>query len=125
MGGEGVKKFRPSKITAYFPPHQHHTIYERPLRRHHKDIKRACKIILGRHYISYSNAIDVCNLQTLSARRQAHCLSFANSLSKSERTSKLLPRTRKDVSGRRLRNSDDLTQLPAHTQRFARSPVPY
>ena len=60
--------------------------------------KRACKIILGRHYISYSNAIDVCNLQTLSARREAHCLSFANSLAKSERTSKLLPRTRKDVS---------------------------
>ena len=87
--------------------------------------KRSCKIIMGHNYVSYLHALDVFNLQSLSARREQHCLSFAKSLSKSKRTSNLLPPARKDATVRRLRNADDLTQLITHTQRFARSPIPY
>ena len=87
--------------------------------------RRACRIILGLNYISYDNALSVCNLEALSARREAHCLKFARSLSKSKRTCTLLPPSRKEVHGRQLRNDNDLSLLPVRTQRFTRSPNPY
>lgn len=87
--------------------------------------RRACRITLGLNYISYKHALNFCNLVTLSCRREAHCLKFASSLCRSERTSKLIPPTRFEVHGRQLRNSSDITQLSWHTKRFATSPVPY
>ena len=53
--------------------------------------KRALRIILGTDYISYANALDVCDVDRLSARREQHSLKFAQSLPKCSRTSKLLP----------------------------------
>ena len=42
--------------------------------------KRALRIILGTDYISYANALDVCDVDRLSARREQHSLKFAQSL---------------------------------------------
>ncbi|XP_072037647.1 uncharacterized protein [Amphiura filiformis] len=39
--------------------------------------KRALRIILGSNYVSYDNALVVCNLDKLSDRREQHCLKFA------------------------------------------------
>ena len=53
--------------------------------------RRACKIMLGFEYVSYVNALEICDLDLLSARREIHCLNFARSLLKSERTKMLTP----------------------------------
>ena len=53
--------------------------------------RRAFRIILGFEYTSYENALHACKLETLSSRREEHCLKFACSLSKSARTCNLLP----------------------------------
>ena len=53
--------------------------------------RRACKIMLGFEYVSYVNALEICDLDLLSARRETHCLNFARFLLKSERTKMLIP----------------------------------
>ena len=87
--------------------------------------KRACRIILGRNYTSYEKALEKCKLNTLSGRREEHCLRFAEGLSKSTRTSSLVPPTRGECHSRLLRNNRMVTQLPARTNRFQNSPVPF
>ena len=87
--------------------------------------KRALRIILGTDYISYANALDVCDVDRLSARREQHSLKFAQSLPKCSRTSKLLPPCRGEIHGRQLRNNAKLTQPRARTNRYACSPIPY
>ena len=87
--------------------------------------KRALRIILGTDYISYANALDVCDVDRLSARREQHSLKFAQSLPKCSRTGKLLPPCRGEIHGRQLRNNAKLTQPRARTNRYACSPIPY
>ena len=53
--------------------------------------RRACKIMLGFECVSYVNALEICDMVLLSARRETHCLNFARSLLKSERTKMLIP----------------------------------
>ena len=74
--------------------------------------KRALRIILGTDYISYANALDVCDVDRLSARREQHSL-------------KLFPPCRGEIHGRQLRNNAKLTQPRARTNRYACSPIPY
>ena len=71
--------------------------------------KRALRIILGTDYISYANALDVCDVDRLSAQREQHSLKFAQSLPKCSRTSKLLPPCRGEIHGRQLRINAKLT----------------
>ena len=87
--------------------------------------KRALRIILGTDYISYANALDVCDVDRLSARREQRSLKFAQSLPKCSRTSKLLPPCRGEIHGRQLRNNAKLTQPRARTNRYACSSIPY
>ena len=87
--------------------------------------KRALRIILGIDYISYANALDVCDVDHLSARKEQHSLNFAQSLPKCSRTSKLLPPCRGEIHGRQLRNNAKLTQPRARTNRYACSPIPH
>ena len=87
--------------------------------------ERALRIILGTDYISYANALDVCDVDRLSARREQHSLKFAQSLPQCSRTSKLLPPCRGEIHGRQLRNNAKLTQPRARTNRYACSPIPY
>ena len=87
--------------------------------------KRALRIILGTDYISYANALDVRDVDRLSARREQHSLKFGQSLPKCSRTSKLLPPCRGEIHGRQLRNNAKLTQPRACTNRYACSPIPY
>ncbi|KAI8497842.1 hypothetical protein Bbelb_244940 [Branchiostoma belcheri] len=42
--------------------------------------KRACRIMLGRHYTTYMDALQTLNLQTLSDRRHDLCLNFATKI---------------------------------------------
>ena len=87
--------------------------------------RRACRIVLGRNFTSYSDALSNCDLDSLYDRRVEHYLRFAEGLSKSSRTNELLPPVQRDVHGRNLRNADKLTQLFARTSQFQNSPIPY
>ena len=79
--------------------------------------KRALRIILGTDYISYTNALDVFDVDRLSARREQHSLKFARSLPQCSWTSKLLPPCRGETHGRQLRNNTrKLTQPRARTK---------
>jgi hypothetical protein len=53
--------------------------------------RRALRIILGSNFVSYDNALDVCNFDYLSARREQHSLKFAQSLAECSRTKKVAP----------------------------------
>ena len=46
--------------------------------------KRARRIIVGKDYTTYHEALELCNLQDLHGRREQLCLSFFNSLLESE-----------------------------------------
>ena len=87
--------------------------------------KRACKIILGKNYNSYTNAIETCELDTPSDRRKIHSRKFAQTLPNCKRTSSLIPPTKRSVHGRDLRNSNSVTLLPCRTERFRKSPILY
>ena len=87
--------------------------------------RRACKTILGHQYNSYSEALSKCNLTSLGVRRKDRCLKFAKGLNDNIRTNQLLPPTRLQSHGRTLRNSHHISQLPAKTERFKSSPIPY
>ena len=61
--------------------------------------KRACKIILGRNY-NYTDAIETCELNTLSDRRKIQSRKFAQTLPNRQLTSNLIPPTMLSVRGR-------------------------
>ncbi len=87
--------------------------------------RRACRTILGRQYLSYDDALELCNFDTLSDRREDHCRRFAEGLSQINRTSGLIPPTRGECHGRALRNSKKFLTPRARTERFKNSPVPF
>ena len=89
--------------------------------------RRACRIIMGCEFISYSDALQKCDLVTLSCRRRNYCQLFAERLSKSTCicTADLLPPTRQDTHSRNLRNSHHISQLRIKTSRYKNSPIPF
>ena len=87
--------------------------------------KRASRNILGLDYVSYANALDVCDVDRSSAWREQHSLKFAQSLPQCSRTSKLFPPCRGEIHGMQLRNNTKLTQPRARTNRYACSSIPY
>jgi hypothetical protein len=87
--------------------------------------RRACRIVLGRNFTSYLDALCDCDLESLHGRRVDHCLRFAEGLSNSSRTNDLLPPARGVAHGRNLRNAHKLSQLFARTSRFQNSPIPF
>ena len=87
--------------------------------------KRACKIILGKEYNSYNDALSQCDIETLSERRQNHSLKFAKSLSTCAQTESLIPPTRFQCHGKNLRSANSTSQLYCRTERFKNSPIPH
>ena len=85
--------------------------------------KRACRIALGPDYRHYSDALQVCKLDTLQCRRNQLCVTFAKSLSNSK-LQRLLPEIRSST-GYELRNSTHLSNFKCKTSRFKTSSMPY
>ena len=80
--------------------------------------RRACRTILGHHFTSYIEPVNVYNMQSLEDRRKHHCRFY--------RTSHLLPPSRFECHGIKDQgNSANLSQFPAKTKHFKNSPVPY
>ena len=83
--------------------------------------KRAFRIILGRYYISYSNALSMTKLQTLHARREELCLKFALKALKSDQSDWF----KLNASTRNTRKSRICIEPKSKTERYRKSPVPY
>ena len=76
---------------------------------------RACRIVLGHNFLSYTKAISDCEIESLATRREDHCLKFAEGLAGIERTKDLLPPTRLESHSRNLRNAHKISQLRFRT----------
>ena len=87
--------------------------------------KRACRIIVGKDYTTYHEALELCKLQDLNGRREQLCLSFFNSLLEFECFNSWVPPRRGTIHGRVLRNSNKPAPLKFRTVRYQQSPLLY
>lgn len=87
--------------------------------------KRACKIIMGKQYTTYDEALGVCDLYPLITRREQLCLNFFKSLMKSDKFSGWVPPTRGSVHKRNLRGANKLSTQKCNTTRCKNSPMVY
>ncbi|KAI8499161.1 hypothetical protein Bbelb_229250 [Branchiostoma belcheri] len=87
--------------------------------------RRATKIILGKNFTNYSSALKVLKLQTLEDRRVALCARFAKKVHNSDLYSHWLPEHRGNISGRVTRQNRKIDQVPARTDRYRKSSIPY
>ena len=89
--------------------------------------KKASKIMLDYEFVRYVNALEICSLDLLSTRWEIHCLNFARSLcafsAKIWTHQNTNSPSRQEIHG--MRNSTNITQLRARTNRFAQSPIHY
>ena len=85
--------------------------------------KRACRIMLGSQYLSYSEALITLGLQRLSERRLSLCQDFALAVSKSARYAPWLPPARNQPYSMQLRRTRPY-KLPTGTKRYPTSPWP-
>ena len=87
-------------------------------------IQKTClKVILGGEYEHYQSALELCNLQTLSDRREKRCLDFALRCLKNERNSRLFPKNPSDND--RARFSEPYRVNFGRTNTYRDSAIPY
>ena len=84
--------------------------------------KTALKIILGKDYISYENALMVTDLSMLPERRDYLCLRFAQKSLKSSQTADMFP-LNPVISNTRAHTKFQVSS--ANTARFENSAIPY
>ena len=84
--------------------------------------KVSLKIILGNHYESYENALDVVGLKTLGERRKDLCLNFAKKCVQSDHSKDIFPLRKHTVN---IRNKEKYIVQSAKTTRLAQSAVPF
>ena len=84
--------------------------------------KCALRAILKEDYISYEEALDICNLETLKSRRNKLSLSFAIKCTKNENTKDIFPLRKTLVD---TRNSEKYIVTKSCTDRLANSAVPF
>ena len=87
-------------------------------------IQKTClKVILGEMYVSYGAALEMCNIDTLSSRREKRCLDFSLKCLKNQRTSRFFPL--KPDHGQNIRGSEVYTVNFARTSTYRDSTIPY
>ena len=86
--------------------------------------KRACRIILGSAYTSYTEALSCTGLQTLEDRRLHLCTEFANKCLTSEKYFDWFPLNTRTHS-MSLRNTRTYQVPKFRTLRYGNSPIPY
>ena len=84
--------------------------------------KVALRIILDGDYSTYSKALEVTGLQTLSERRKTLCKKFALNCTKNEKTSDMFPMNPSLV---KTRNHEKYYVQKAETDRLKNSSIPY
>ena len=84
--------------------------------------KVALKIILSENYTTYDNALRSCNLKSLSERRSELALRFAKKCIKNPKTADIFPY---NEPLRRTRITENFEVTNAHTERLAKSAIPF
>ena len=100
----------------------HHTISEDEVTDIERVQKVACKIILKNRYISYPQALETLNLETLRDRRNSLCLKFAKKCLKHEKARHLFPLNISDDKNTRDREMYNVQH--ARTSRLKDSALP-
>ena len=85
--------------------------------------RSAVRIILGKNFENYEDALDSVDLQNLSERRQELCLKFANKCTQNEKTEELFPLNRKNHN-MEVRNPERFVVNHANTERLKKSSIP-
>ena len=85
--------------------------------------KSALKVILGKRYITYSDALKKLNIQSLEERRKSLCLKFAKKCLQVEKLKKLFPKNLKKHTMFK-RGSDKFKVNRSLTQRYQNSAIP-
>ena len=111
-------------VVEYATPVWHGCLTEEQSKKQESIQKRACRIILGAKYNSYTEALDLTGLQTLSNRRIQLCTKFAVDCTRSDRYSEWFPLNNK-THGMTLRRSRTYQTLRSRTLRYGKSPLPY
>ena len=86
--------------------------------------KSAVRIILGKDYEKYDEALAEANLELLRDRRQELSLKFAIKCLKSTRTNEMFPKREKEHLMQN-RNSEKYEVQSAKTNRLKNSAIPY
>ena len=86
--------------------------------------KNALRIILKDDYISYENALEKTDLESLVERREELCLKFAKSCIKNETVRDMFPLNPADYSVE-TRDREIYHVTMAHKERLRRSAIPY
>ena len=84
--------------------------------------KAALKIILGNKYITYENAMDRLNLESLKIRRENLCLRFAEKCTENPKTKHMFPLKKKTILNK---NRNKFKVQFARTTRLQKSSIPY
>ena len=87
-------------------------------------IQKTClKVIIGDMYISYNIALEMCNLETLSSRRQKRCLNFSLKCLKYPQTAKLFPL--RPTNETNVRDPEVFSVNFAKTSTYKKSAIPF
>ena len=93
-----------------------------------KDIERiqksAVRLILGRRYTTYQEALQELNIETLKERRKSLCLKFANKCLKNAKTKNMFKKNIKDHT-MVTRNPLKYKESQVRTTRLHHSAIPY
>ena len=85
--------------------------------------KSALKVILGKRYTTYSDALDKLNIESLEDRRKSLCLKFAKKCLQVEKLKKLFPRNVKKHN--MLKKGSEFVKVNRSlTQRYRNSAIP-
>ena len=88
-------------------------------------VQKIClKVILGENYVNYSAALEMCNLESLFARREKRCLSFAQKCIKHPLHRRLFPLNKSNCHNKH--NSRELFEVNfGRTTTYKESTIPY
>ena len=86
--------------------------------------KAALKVILGRDYSNYEDALKMTKMDSLEERRSLMALKFAKNCLRNENFSKLFP-LKKTNHAMNVRNPDRYLVKGAKTERYKKSTIPF
>ena len=90
-----------------------------------ENVQKLClKVILGSEYFSYEAALELCNLETLSERREKRCLNFGLKSLLHPRHAKMFP-VNPNMDKYDTRNSEHFQVNWASTEQYRKSAIPY
>ena len=97
-------------------------------RKNRKDLERvqktATRIILGKGFTNYKNALKMLNIENLDERRERICLKFAKKCLKNDKVKSMFP-IKKQMHNMKLRTKNKYIMDKKRTERYEKSAIPY